>query len=335
MRDIKQSTDDALRHHLIVFIKKGGSMCWKYTSIYLCVMGILATPSFATSLKDAIDYVKNSCSGISESMHDLKVKAGISTAVTAGGAVASGFALGAGIAKKQTDDFLDEETQKILEKYANNPQDKIIIENKTEFEQALDQMVKEAEGASGGIQETDVIKETMDKSDKLGKIRTGTLAASAVANITGTALAATNTISEDLEAKIKQCIQATEDLTRARLQAQVENTATTSELGLGTKIIDVCRDYATVDLSPINNRAKGGAIFAGVAAGTGIVGTITSSLEASRGNQTKTDNLDTASNVLAGGTAAAGLVSTVFNATQISAIKKVVAIADKCEEALK
>ena len=175
----------------------------------------------------------------------------------------------------------------------------------------------------------------MDKSDKLGKIRTGTLAASAVANITGTALAATNTISEDLEAKIKQCIQATEDLTRARLQAQVENTATTSELGLGTKIIDACRDYATVDLSPINNRAKGGAIFAGVAAGTGIVGTITSSLEAGRGNRTKTDNLDTASNALAGGTAAAGLVSTVFNATQISAIKKVVAIADKCEEALK
>ena len=48
----------------------------------------------------------------------------------------------------------------------------------------------------------------------------------------------------------------------------------------------------------------------------------------------KEKKLNTVANVLAGGTTIASVTATVFNATQISAIKRAVVIADECEEAL-
>ena len=55
----------------------------------------------------------------------------------------------------------------------------------------------------------------------------------------------------------------------------------------------------------------------------------------SESGKTKEKNLNMASNILAGGTTVASGVATVFNATQIGAIKRAVTVADKCEEALK
>ena len=52
-------------------------------------------------------------------------------------------------------------------------------------------------------------------------------------------------------------------------------------------------------------------------------------------NEQKEKNLNTASNILAGGTAVASGVAAVFNATQISAIKKIAKIAEDCEKVLK
>ena len=52
-------------------------------------------------------------------------------------------------------------------------------------------------------------------------------------------------------------------------------------------------------------------------------------------NADREKNLNKASNILGGATTAASLTATVFNATQINAIKKIVNIADECEGALK
>ena len=49
----------------------------------------------------------------------------------------------------------------------------------------------------------------------------------------------------------------------------------------------------------------------------------------------KEKNLNVTANILSGTTAVASGVATVFNATQISAIKKVSAVAEKCTEVLK
>ena len=53
------------------------------------------------------------------------------------------------------------------------------------------------------------------------------------------------------------------------------------------------------------------------------------------GDSNKEKNLNTAANVLAGGTTAASLSATIFNATQINAIKRAATVADECEGALK
>ena len=54
-----------------------------------------------------------------------------------------------------------------------------------------------------------------------------------------------------------------------------------------------------------------------------------------KGDSQKEKNLNTASNVLAGGTTVASGVAVVFNATQIGAIKRAANVADECEEALR
>jgi hypothetical protein len=80
-----------------------------------------------------------------------------------------------------------------------------------------------------------------------------------------------------------------------------------------------------------------------IGAGTGAAGTITSASANSenvRSNDTeagqnKEKNLNTAANVLSGVSGGASLVATIFNATQISALKKASAVADECEGVLK
>jgi hypothetical protein len=80
-----------------------------------------------------------------------------------------------------------------------------------------------------------------------------------------------------------------------------------------------------------------------VGATTGLAGTVTSAMantDKTRNDNTdagkqKEKNLNTASNVLAGASTVASATATVFNATQISAIKKVATVAQKCTEVLK
>ena len=312
---------------------------YKTKSIFIVGLLLVPTLSVASVLDNEIQNVRAACSGISESMHDLKVKAGINTAVTGVGTVASGVALGAGIAKSRADEFLTEETKRMLEKYANNPQDKIVINDMAAFERRLDEKVRESEAKAISIEEISVIEQARSKSEKLGNLRTGTMAASAVANIAGTAIAATNTVKEDLQMQIDKCIISVKKLQKEYMTAQIDNSATDQELNRASNIINACRDYEMVDLAPINNRAKGAAVFSGIAAGTGVVGTITSSIATAKQqkniNEIQNQKLDSTSNVMAGASAVTGVTATVFNATQISAIKRVVSVADKCEEVLK
>ena len=93
----------------------------------------------------------------------------------------------------------------------------------------------------------------------------------------------------------------------------------------------------------INKRAKGAMISSVVGATTGLAGTVTSAMantdkirdDNTDSGKQKEKNLNTAANVLSGATTVASGVATVFNATQISAIKKVVAVAEKCTGVLK
>ena len=307
--------------------------------IKLIATGILLGQSafgvvFGEDLSTQMQITRSACSGISDAMSTLKRMAGINTAVTAVGTVAGGVALGTGIAKSNTDRELAaliEKVQKLIDEKSKIPVEKISIENRNEFETQLNEI-------SGTISSTsEKISELEQKSKTLGNIRTGTLAATAVADTAGTIIAAKNKVDDDLQSRIDNCVTAVKRLSAARASAQTAKTADAAEISKANTIIRECREWEYVNLTDINKKARGAAISGGTGAALAIVGTITSASansDATRQNDDKEKTLNTASNVLAGGATGASAVATIFNATQISAIKKAVNIAEKCEGAL-
>ena len=285
-------------------------------------------------LNTALSQARAACSGISADMSDLKKMAGINTAVTGVGTVAGGVALGTGIAKANTDSDI-ETYEKLLEELRSKDQSgetaEMIDENAAD--EALANMPQTQEDFEK------LIADYTQKSKTLGNIRTGTLAGAAVTDTVGTIIASQNRVDENLQQRIDNCIRATDNLKNARSAAIAENTATTQELDKADKITKACADWKNVDLTSIDKRAKGATISGGTGAALAVAGTITSASANSDkvrdGDNDKEKSLNTASNVLAGGTTVASAVATIFNATQISAIKKAVNAADKCEEALR
>ena len=303
----------------------------------LLIGGICTNGAFATGLTDAILNVQNACSGISESMYNLKVKAGIGTAVSAVGTVAGGVALGAGIAKQKTDSEIAELPDEIYElakkRVLQDGIGNVSVETlNNEIEKYFASLP--SEGAN------DVsVENLVNKSKKQGNLRTGFAGVATATNIASTALSATNKVGAELEQKISNCIEAVSELAKAKIVASLEETDTDADFARAESIIVACRDYEIVDLNPINSRAVGAAVASGVGAGTGVVGTITSALantdKTRAGDATTEHTLNAAANVMSGATVAAGATAAIFNATQIAAIKKVVSVADMCEEALK
>lgn len=293
-----------------------------------CAMtgGVWANPQ---SLPIAIQNARDLCSGISSSMNNMKTKAGINTGVTAVGTVAGGVALGTGIYKAKVDEEIKslEDLLRELSEKKSDPEFYKKIEMSDEKINAL--LVEPME---------ETVSKLEKKSKTLGNVRTGTLAASTVTNIVGTAIAATNKVEADLEENIYKCTQAIKELSQIKLAAKVEGTATDTDMATADKIVNGCRDYEMVDLKPINKRATGAAVSSGIGVGTGVVGTITSAVANSNsvrnGDYQKEKTMNTTANVMAGASTVASATATIFNATQISAIKKVVVVADTCEEAL-
>jgi hypothetical protein len=179
------------------------------------------------------------------------------------------------------------------------------------------------------------------KSKTLGNWRTGLLAGNTATNVAGAIIAGKNTTDGDLQNQIDNCKTAISELRRARGRAGIDGV----DVSEANSIISACEGFENVDISKINTRAKGAMISSAVGAATGLSGTITSAVANSdsvrsqkNADGTRTDkekNLNTASNVLAGASTVASGVATAFNATQISAIKKVAEVATKCTEALK
>ena len=293
----------------------------------------------------AIENVRAVCGGISSELNHLKRMAGINTAVTGVGAVAGGVALGTGIAKANVDKEV-EELEKILNQL-NELAEKQVLENPVML--VFDGPVQggivsaDADGSSrDDYNISDVSAELTKKtqqSKNLGNWRTGTLAVSAASNIAGAVIAGNNRVKGDLKSQIDECLITVKNLSDVRMQARLSKTESDVDLGRAEKIINACGAWSTVNLGSINNKSTNATIASGIGAGLGFAGTVTSAVANSdsvrSGDSDKEKNLNTASNVLAGGTTVASGVAVVFNATQIGAIKRAVTVAEDCEEALK
>lgn len=319
---------------------------------------LLTTPALANeiSLTDAMANVRKNCSGISEKLNDIKKMAGVGTAVAAVGTAVGGGAVATGIIKSKTDK-LSAEVQQAIDKYTkdksesnninhveihklttqvamalNDENQKIVLKTQTPSNKQLEQ-------SGNNIEYMTEKKDALDeKSKKLGDARTGLMATATAANIAGAVISGTNKIDDDFATQIGACLGSVQLLSNTKIQASLNGSATSEEIAQADKIVSACNKYNITDVEKINNRATGATVASGIGAATGLAGTITSGVantDQTRENADKAKNLNTASNVLAGVTTAASLTSTVFNATQISAAKRVIETAEQCEEALK
>ena len=284
------------------------------------------------SLVAALQKTYSACVGIDANLTDLKKMAGINTAITG---VGTGLGAGAtivGIIKNKKDELRKDLNRKLLD--LKNMSDK-------EFLKFL-----------GDISLYKEYTETLEKleqankqSKNLGNWRTGLLAGNTATNVAGAIIAGRNTTDGDLQNQIDNCKAAISELRRVRAKARIDGV----DVSEANAIISACEGFETVDISKINARAKGAMVSSIVGATTGLAGTITSGVANSESVRKdnidvsqKTDadwnkekNLNTTANILAGTSTVASATATVFNATQISAIKKVATVAEKCTEVLK
>ena len=316
-------------------------MKWATTK-FLSLVVALTSATFAHAevlpLDDALRATYTACVGIDDELADLKKMAGINTAVTG---VGTGLGVGAtvvGIVKAGKDAEAEELEKLIkelheLEDGKDEPTDAELQSFLREFETSYDSAIKDITTAQAKLDELN------KQSKKLGNWRTGLLAGNTVTNVAGAIIASKTINKDDINGQIEACISATKDLNNAINAARMNG----EDITEAKQIYDACRDYAYVDMSPIDKRGKGSMISSSVGAGLGGIGTITSGVANSdkiRSNDSaegkeKEKKLNTASNLLSAGATVASATATVFNATQISAIKKVAEVSQKCTEVLK
>lgn len=293
-------------------------------------------------LVSALQNTYVACIGIDESLYDLKKMAGINTVITG---VGTGLGIGAtavGIAKENIDKKIDILK---LDKLRAIDTQRISSGIKETSNEQLDEFIAQ----SDIVIRTDIEKQTQDseisrltaKSKSLGHWRTGLLFGNTATNVAGAIISSQNRVNSDLQTQIDNCKQSVSALQDATMQAKLNGLDITE----AQSIIDACKEYNYVDISKINDRGRGATISSAVGAGLGLTGTITSGIANSdqvrsqttdQGLRTeKEKNLNMASNVLAGASTVASATATVFNATQIKAIKDVANVAARCTGVLK
>ncbi len=307
---------------------------------------VITMPVFAdvSALSAAIDTTRVSCGGISEKLSHLKTMAGINTAVTGVGTGVGAGALAVGIVKSNVDKEIEEleaKIQKIIAESKNKQYPNITLDDPETIRIQVAEVIKtttinENSELDTGIQEL-AAKEK--KSKTLGNVRTGLMATNTATNIASVVIAGTNQVKDELESQVDKCILAVNNLRNVYMQERIMPDADAAMVNMAQQIITDCGEWETADVASINKRARGAAISSGIGAGVGLAGTITSGVANSdkvrAGDTDQERNLNTASNVLAGGATVASAAATVFNATQIAAVKRVVAVAEKCEGGLK
>ncbi len=271
-----------------------------------------------------------SCSNIGPEFNELKKMAGINTGITATGTAIGGGAVAVGFAKTATDKQIAELEQQICDAGGCDP-DRIEKMSDTDFfNNVLQPMALIAE-----------LNRMNARSKRLGNWRTGLMAGNTATNIAGAVIAGKNRTDKTTREIIDGCVSAVQDLRRITPQARLDGTDN-EQISYAENIISKCGGWEYVNLDKIDRRANGAMWSSITGTAIGTAGVVTSAVANSdRTRMDNTDagkrqekNLNTASNALAIGATAASATATVFNATQIAAIKQAVETAAECEAAL-
>lgn len=306
------------------------------SKVSFCILAVVACFSANAQdveLDNALRETYMNCVGIDDALHDMKVKAGINTAVTG---VGTGLGIGAvatGIAKAKVDANI-EQKYKTMENWTYGASAHTQVASGEDW---LNEF-KNSLNYKNNQQDPEIIRLTQ-KSKKLGNWRTGLLVGNTATNIAGAALAGTNKVEKSLEEQIDNCKSSVKNLKKEITRAKFDG----MDVSEAKEIADICGEFEYVDSSKINTRATGGMTSSIVGASTGVVGTITSALvnsnrirnDDSESGQKKEKTLNTSANVLAAGATVASATATVFNAAQIKAIKDIAQVASACTGVLK
>lgn len=311
---------------------------YKIFIVFICILLPVFAKAEVLQLDDALRATYTACIGIDDELSDLKKMAGINTAVTAVGTAAGAGATVVGLVKENKDTKAEELEKLIkelheLEDGQNEPTEEELEAFLNEFEISYEDAIENL------ATNEDKLKTLNKQSKNLGKWRTGLMIGNTATNVAGAIIAKNNNVDDDLQIQIDNCKKAVDELQKSIMQARIDGEDVTE----AQEIANACKEYNYVDISPINKRGKGTMISSVIGATTGLAGSVTSAMantDKTRNDNTdagaqKEKNLNTASNVLAGTSTVASATATVFNATQISAIKKVAAVAEKCTEVLK
>ena len=310
------------------------------TILFLGCFLSLLTGAFANtlSLNDALRATYTACIGIDDELSELKQMAGINTAITAVGTAAGAGATITGLVKTSKDRKAEELESMLreIDELQSNAQPL----TSAEFEKFLSEFNSVYKTQTSNVA---TIQEELDKtnrqSKKLGNWRTGLMAGATATNVAGAIIASGNKVDGDLKSQIDNCIASVATLRNSMMQARING----EDISEAESIAAACGEYEYVDISKINTKAKGSLVSSAIGATTGLAGTVvsaTANTDKTRNDNTdsgkkKEKSLNTTANVLAGATTVASATATVFNATQISAIKKVATVAEKCSGVLK
>lgn len=295
-----------------------------------------AVDDLITEAQDTFNAAKMVCFGISDEISKVSNISKINTAVTSVGTIASGGALVAGIKKSQEEQEIDRLVEKICEAGGCTPEGVESMSDEYFFNNVMPPMAEIAE-----------LQERLERSKKLGNWRTGLMAGTIGTNVASAILSGVNKNQSELIQHIQACNEAVKSVNDMSNKLKLEG-VNPMENPIVKQLSNVntwCNNINIADIEKIEKRMTGvmGTSIAGAV--IGVAGTATSAAansdkymdEQNRMNLTeqeknKKDNLNTASNVMAGANVVTGAVETGLNISLITLTKKLIKQAEQCEE---
>ena len=295
---------------------------------FLLVLSVF-TSAFAHA-DDTCEYehianvLRQNCSGINAELKQIKTYSTTNTIITGVGTVTAGGALYAGIKKKDLDKKAEELVKK-MDSIENMSDEEFVFFLK---EMAYYQELKDEYGSMCQMKH-----DYEAQSKKLGNIRTGLMAGNTATAVAGTIISNKNKKDSDsIKDMIQLCLDTIKNNEQKIGQSMVD--CSRNQYEKLKKVASECKMLRTENMEKVSKHNKVSTIVSGVNIGTGAAGTITSALANQNKYDKKTKNMNTTANVLAGTSAVASGVSTVFNATTLKSINENLRASESCEEAL-
>lgn len=310
----------------------------------LCVFLCYLIPSISYGAADGLiaealdtfNVAKMVCSGISDEISKVSNVSKINTAITGVGTVAAGGALVAGIKKSQEEEEIDKLVEQICNAGGCAAEGVESMSDEDFFYNVMQPMAEIAE-----------LQERLERSKKLGNWRTGLMAGTIGTNVASAIISGVNKNQSELIQHIQACNEAVKSVNnmsnKLKLEGvnPLENPIMKNLNNVGT----LCNNINIADIEKIEKRMTGvmGTSIAGAV--IGVAGTATSAaansdkymneqnrLKLSEQEKNKKNNLNTASNVMAGANVVTGAVETGLNISLIALTKKLIKQAEQCEE---